>query len=58
MNPCTKVVCQLNIKKIGDYGMTLSISQETIKNLPKASIPPPTKPLCLPLNQMIFEKSF
>ena len=52
-----KVVCQLdmkNKKKIGDRGVTLSITQETIKNLSKTSIPPPTKLLCLPLNQNDF----
>ena len=51
------VVRQLNLKKkerIGDRGVTLSISQETIKNLLKTSIPPPTKLLCLLLNQNDF----
>ena len=57
MKPCMIVVRQLNLKKkerIGDRGVTLSISQETIKNLLKTSIPPPTKLLCLLLNQNDF----
>ena len=53
-----KVVRQLNLEKkekIGDRGVTLFNSQETIKSLPKTSIPPPTELLCLTLNQKIFK---
>ena len=53
-----EVVRQLNLEKkekIGDRGVTLFNSQETIKSLPKTSIPPPTEPLCLTLNQKIFK---
>ena len=54
-----KVVRQLNLEKkekIGNRGVTLSNSQEIIKNLPKTSIPPPTELLSLPTNQTIFKK--
>ena len=47
-----KVVRQLNLEKKeknGDREVTLTNSQETIKKLPKTSIPPPTEVLCLPL---------
>ena len=40
--------------KIGDRGVTLSIRQETIKNLPKAPIPPSNNLLCLRPNQNDF----
>ena len=52
-----KLVRQLNLKKkkkIDDPEVTLSINQETIKNLPKTSILPSTKLLCLPPNQNYF----
>lgn len=52
-----KVVDQLNLKKkekIGYRGVSLSISQETVKNLPKTSIPPSIKLLCLPPRQNVF----
>ena len=58
-NPCMKEDRQLNLKKkekIGERGVTSSNSQQTIKNLPKISIPPPTELLCLPPNQKIFKK--
>ena len=57
MNPCVKVVRQLNLKKkekIGDRGVTLSVSHKTIKNMSKTSIPPPTKLFYLPPNQNYF----
>ena len=57
MQPCMKLVRQLNLKKkkkIDDPEVTLSINQETIKNLPKTSILPSTKLLCLPPNQNYF----
>ena len=56
-----KVVDQLNLKKkekIGYRGVSLSISQETVKNLPKTSIPPSIKLLCLPPRQNVFWISF
>ena len=54
MNPCMKLVRQLNLKekeKIGDRGLTLSVSQESIKNVTKTSIPSPTELLCLSPDQ-------